>query len=49
MQKNLVGDILDRNYDFITFISDYPFLGRPRVTICADIIKILTIFIKTIF
>ena len=33
-----------RNYDVITFIS-----RRPRVTTFADIIKIVTMFVKTIF
>ena len=34
---------MDTNYDVITFI-----LRRPRVAVFADIIKIVTIFIKTI-
>ena len=39
---------MDRNYDVITFFSKYPFLRRPGVAIFADIIKIVTIFIKKI-
>ena len=39
---------MDRNYDVITIISQYPFLRRPGVVIFADIIKIVTMFIKTI-
>ena len=35
---------MDRNYDVITFI-----LTRPRAVIFADIIKIVTTSIKTIF
>ena len=34
---------MDRNYDIITFI-----LRRPGVAIFADMIKIITMFIKTI-
>ena len=40
---------MDRNYDVITFFSKYPFLRRPGVAIFADIIKIVTIFIKKLF
>ena len=39
---------MDRNYDVITIISQYPFLARPGVVIFADIIKIVTMFIKKI-
>ena len=39
---------MDRNYDFITIISKYPFLRRPGIVIFADIIKIVTMFIKTV-
>ena len=39
---------MGRNYDVITFISKYLFLRRPRVAIFADIIKIVTMFVKTI-
>ena len=40
---------MDRNYDAITFISKYLILRRSRVTIFADIIKTVTMFIKKIF
>ena len=39
---------MDRNYDVITIISKYPYLRRPGVDIFTDIIKIVTMFIKTI-
>ena len=39
---------MDRNYDVIIFQNTF-ILTRPRVAIAADIIKILTMFIKTIF
>ena len=39
---------MDRNYEVITFISKYPFLRRPGVAIFGGIIKIVTMFIKTI-
>ena len=37
------------NYDVITFILKYIISRRLRVTIFADIIKILTMFTKMIF
>ena len=37
---------MDRNYDVIIFISKY-FISR--VAIFADIIKFVTVFIKTLF
>ena len=40
---------MGRNGDVMIFISKYLYLRRPRVTNFADIIKIATIFIKTIF
>ena len=41
---------MDRSYDFITFISRYFILTKPRVTdIFADINKIVTKFIKNFF
>ena len=40
---------MDRNYDVIIFISNIFILRRPRVAIFAEIIKIVTIFIKTVF
>ena len=39
---------MGRNYDVVTFISKYLFLRRPRVAIFVDIIKIVTMFVKTI-
>ena len=40
---------MDRNYDdVITFILKYLYFNKPGVAIFADIIKILTMFIKTI-
>ena len=39
---------MDRNYDVITIISKYPDFKKPGVVIFADIIKIVTMFIKTI-
>ena len=39
---------MDKNYDVIAFISKYPYLRRPGVVIFADIIKIVTMFIKKI-
>ena len=46
---NFFGNILDRNYDIITFISKYFILRRPRGANLADIIKIATIFMKATF
>ena len=40
---------MDRNYDVITYISKNLFLRRSGVAIFADIIKIVTMFIKKIF
>ena len=39
---------MDRNYDIITFISKYVYFKKAGVAIFADIVKIVTIFIKTI-
>ena len=39
---------MGRNYDVITFISKYLYLKKPRVAIFADIIKIASMFNKTI-
>ena len=46
--QNFVGGVMDRNYDIINFIWKKSTLRRPGVGIFADIIKIVTIFIKTI-
>ena len=40
---------MERNYDIINFVSKYLSLRRLWVAISADIIKIVTMFIKTIF
>ena len=39
---------MDRDYDVITFISNF-ILRKSRVANFADIMKIITIFIKTFF
>ena len=46
---NFADEILDKDYDAITFISKYYILRRPRIANFADIIKIATMFIKTTF
>ena len=48
-RKNFVGDVIDRDHDVITFIQNTIVLRRPGVVIFADIIKIITSFIKHIF
>ena len=40
---------MDRSYDVIIFFTKFFTLRGPGVGIFADIIKIVTIFIKTIF
>ena len=40
---------MDRSYDVITFISKYRYFKKTWVAIFADIIKIITRFIKQIF
>ena len=40
---------MDRNYDVITLFQLLFILRRSRVDIFADIIKLVTMFIKTIF
>ena len=40
---------MGRIYDVISFVSKYIFLRSPRVATFADIIKIVTMFIKTMF
>ena len=39
---------MDRNYDVITIISKYPDFKKPGVVIFVDMIKTVTMFIKTI-
>ena len=45
---NFFDDVMDRNYDVITFVQKTLILRRPGVAIFADIDKIVTTFIKTI-
>ena len=40
---------MGKNYDVITIISKCRYLRRPGVAIFTDIIKIITMFLKTIF
>ena len=47
--RDFFGDVMDRIYDVTTFISKKFILRRPGVAIFAGIIKIVTMFIKTIF
>ena len=46
--QSFVDDEMGRNYDVIT-IQNIFVSRRPRVAIFADIIRIITIFCKTIF
>ena len=39
---------MDRNYDVITFISKYIYFKKAGVAIFADIIKIVTMSVKTV-
>ena len=45
--KNFIRDVMDRNYDFITFIQITFNLKKSTVANFTDIIKNLTTFIKT--
>ena len=49
MWQNFDGDVTARIYDVITFISKYFYFKKGWVAILADIIKVLTVFIITIF
>ena len=40
---------MDRNCDIIAFFQNTFILRKPRVAILADIVKIVTTFIKKIF
>ena len=40
---------MDKNYDVITLLQNTFILRKPVIAIFADIIKIVTMFIKTIF
>lgn len=46
--KFFVGDVIDRNYDVISFISKY-LLSRSKVATPAYIIKIVTMYTKITF
>ena len=39
---------MDKNYDVMTFISKYPYFKKTWSCIFTDIIKIVSLFIKTI-
>ena len=45
---NFVGDVIERDYDVITVISKYRYFKKAVVAIFADIMKIITRFIKRI-
>ena len=49
MWQNFVGDVIDIIYDVITFISKYHLEIHGKIAIFADIIKILTMFLITIY
>ena len=40
---------MDKHYDAITLFSRYFILKRPRIAMLADIVKVVTMFIKTVF
>ena len=46
--RKFIGDVMDRNYDVIAAFSKNLFLRRPGEITFADIINIVTMFIKTI-
>ena len=49
MWSDFADGVMDRNYDVITLFKITFISRRSRVTTFADIIKIITMFIKTIF
>ena len=49
MQQNCDGDVIDRIYDVITFISKYLYFKKGWIAIFVYVIKILTMFIITIY
>ena len=49
MWQNFVCDVIDKIYDVITFNLKYICFKKAGVAIFADIIKILTMFIITIY
>ena len=48
-KKKNVGDVLDRDYDVITFISKYLNFKKTYSSQFCCIIKFISMFIKTIF
>ena len=47
-KRGFIRDVMDKDYDVIFFFKKTFVLRRAGVAIFADIIKILTMFIKTI-
>ena len=47
-EKNILGDVMDRNYDAINLFQNTYILRMPRVAIFADIMKFVIMFIKII-
>ena len=45
----LVGDVMNRNYDVVTFFQNTFILRRPGLAKFADIIKVATMLIKTTY
>ena len=46
---NFVVDVMSRNYEVIDLFQNVLILRRPSVAISADVIKIVSMFIKKIF
>ena len=46
---NFVVDVMSRNYEVIDLFQNALILRRPSVAISADVIKIVSMFIKKIF
>ena len=46
---NFVGDVIERNDDVINVISKYRYFKKAVVAIFAEIMKIITRFVKKIF
>ena len=44
--KNILGDVMGRNYDAITLFQNIFILRKPTVAIFADIIKFVIMFIR---
>ena len=47
-EKNILGDVMDRNYDAINLFQNTYILRMPRVAIFADTMKFVIMFIKII-